>query len=721
MGNNLLGRVALAAGPRLIAAAIDAATAERQRWPLWLPVGMGTGIGVYFALPAEPQPWLGTLLLGLCLAVGLLGRRHPAAVLAAVAAGSMALGFAVVQWKSQRVAAPVLGRSTGVVTVAGRVVEYDPLPGGLRIVLDRVEISPPQSVAPERVRIRLTGATAPFRAGQRLRVRAVLNPPYAPTMPGGFDFGRQAWFEGLGAVGWALGQPQQLPDPELAGEGWGERLALGLASLRGRVTRRLLDGIGGAEGAVAAALITGEKGAIPPEVAAAYRACGMAHILAIAGLHMSMVAALVFAVVRGGLALIPAIALRYPIKKWTAAIAILFTLGYLLLAGIPISAQRAFCMSTVVLLAVLFDRKAVSLRSLAWAGIACLLWAPDALIGPSFQMSFAAVLALISFYEVVRGKLMPKREHGWILHGLMLLVGASVTNMLAGTATAPFGIFHFNRYPTYSLPANLVAVPLVGFWLMPAAILSVLTMPLGLDALPLWLLGRGIWVANVVAATLASWPRASLVVPAPPMAGLVVFSLGGLWLCLWRRRWRWLGVPVMVLAWSSAWLVPPPDLLVDGSGDLVAVRAADGRLLAAAGRGTRMVREAWASRAGDGEPPPPWDAEAEGPDSRLACDQLGCIYRAHGQMVAVARQPEALIDDCQVAGVVVAAMPVRRCASAKVVVDRFAVWREGAHALWLHPDGVEVRSVAAWRGQRPWAPRPRSRREEAEAADQDQP
>ncbi|WP_254434853.1 ComEC/Rec2 family competence protein [Magnetospirillum sp. UT-4] len=686
------------------AALAAALVADRDRWMLWSPVLFGLGIAAYFAAPAEPPGWLALPPLLLALGGLWLGRRRPAAVAASLALALCAAGFAAVQLRAALVAAPVLERPSGKVAVSGIVEEVEPLAGGgQRVTLKDAEVAV-EGARPHRVRLRLKG-DEPVPVGARIAVTALLTPPPQPQMPGAFDFARHAWFQGLGAVGTALSPPVVIVP---AAEGhW-------LNALRHRITLRILAAIPGSAGAVAAALVTGETGAIPRDVLDAYRDSGLAHMLSISGLHMGMVAGLVFFVVRGGLALVPAVALRHPIKKWAAAVALAATFLYMLLAGAPVPAQRSFLMTGIVLLAVLLDRSAISMRMVAWAALAVLALAPEALVGPSFQMSFAAVAALIAAFEVASPRLTAWRiEHPrlWQRAGLYL-AGVALSSLVAGSATAVYGAYHFNRFAVWSLAANLAAVPLTGFLVMPFVPVALLLMPFGLEFLALVPMGWGVEAVNRLAAAIAAWPAAAVVLPPMPAWGLTLFTLGGLWLLLWRRRWRHGGWVAMVAGLATLALHQPPDVVVDGRGYAMAVRTADGALLV--NRGGRILKETWDRRAGPlaaGR----WPKRGRSEDGRLACDEVGCLYRGEGAVVALVQDEAGIAAGCAAAAVVVSAVPLRGACRGpavvpRVVIDRFDLWRRGAHALWLEEGGARIETVAGWQGDRPWSHRPHRRR-----------
>jgi len=688
-------------------AVLRALVAERLRWALWLPVALGTGISLYFALRAEPPPWAGAVALAVAVAGGVAARRRPALVVLAVALGALALGFATAQFRAARVAAPVIEKRWGPAGLEGRVVSAEVLPNARRAVLDQVVIAGiPAERTPARVRVRIAGAGEGrmLVPGDRVKARAVLLPPPAPSAPGGFDFQRLAWFQRLGAVGFTLGAPEVLPS-----EGRRAGFALRLAGLRQRIDERVRAAVEGPAGAVAAALMTGRRGAIPPDVIDAMRDSGLAHLLAISGLHIGLLAGLIFFGVRAALALVPGLALRYPVKKWAAAAALAGAFAYLLISGATVPTQRAYLMIGLVLLAVLLDRTAMSMRLVGWAAAAILLLAPESLLGASFQLSFAAVVALIAGYETMGWPLARwgrQEGGGWWRRPVVYLAGVAMTTLIAGSATGIFAIYHFNRFAIYGLAGNLMAVPLMALWIMPWGLVAFLLMPFGLESLALAPMGLGVEAMLSVARTVAGWQGSVALIPAMPTGALVLAVFGGLWLCLWRGRWRLIGTAGIAAALLTIPFVRPPGVLITGDARLIAVRTADGGYMLSSKRAGRFAAGRWLRRAGERQGLD-WPREGASADGRLTCDAAGCLYRAHGRVVALVSDERALAEDCAVADVVISTEPVRAgCRRPEIVVDRFDLWREGGHALWLGPDRLRVESVNGARGDRPWVQRP---------------
>jgi len=707
---------------RLAAALAARLEAERDRWALWIPAGFATGIGGYFALEREPAAWLGAVVLGLAVTAGILGRRRPGLLLACLALAVVAAGFAAAQFRTASVAAPVLQKRIGPVAVSGRIAAVERRAKGWRLTLETPEIGflePARTPARIRVVV-LHESGGDFDPGQRVRLRAVLRPPPEPVAPGAYDFARRAFFQGLGGVGFAYGKVRAATGPPggLAGDPVPARAtAITFLSrtwwtrLRLITSERILAALPGESGPIAAALMTGARGAIPEATLTAMRDSGLAHLLAISGLHVGLVAGLLFFGVRALLALVPALALRYPIKKWAAAAAGLGAFAYLALTGASVPTQRAYLMVGLVLLGILLDRSALSFRLIAWAAVVVLAVAPESLLSPSFQMSFAAVAALIAAYEMLRDRwrrlVAGNGPPGGALGGVLAwagrqVSGAAISSVVAGLATAPFAVYHFNRIAWYGLAANVVAVPLTALWIMPWALVAFALMPFGAEELALAPMGWGIEVMLAVARRVAAWPGAVSLVPVMPTGALVSIALGGLWLCLWRRPWRLLGVlPILAGALAGA-LAVPPDILASGDAKLMAVRDGTDGLYLSSARVRRFDAGIWRRRLGleDSEPWPHLGQAAEG---RLSCDPLGCIYRARRQVVALTGDARALADDCAVASVVISREPVGgRCKGPGLVIDRFDLWRQGGHAIWLGEKEIRVETVRAHRGVRPW-------------------
>ncbi len=664
------------------------AEAERGRFMPWLAVFMGAGVLGYFSLRHEPGLATGATLVAGAGALVMLLRGQQAGRAAALAGLFAAAGFASAQWASHR-APPllVLPRTAAIFTAT--VIAVEQLPESRRLTLAgaQLEGGPP---LPRTLHLRpRANNPAVFAPGDVIRARAVLRPPAPPAYPGGWDLQRDAYFSGLGGAGAALGPVTLLSHaPPSSSADWLRRLREGVAS-------RLMAGLPGPEGAIAATVLTGLGTAIPAEDRAAFRDSGLAHLLAVAGLHIGIVMGLVMGAVRLGLALWERAALRWPCKQIAAATALAVGAGYVLLTGMHVPVMRSFAMAALVTLGVATGRRAISMRGLALAAIALMMLWPQEVVGVSFQMSFAAVVALIAGYEAMRPALSQLHRRR-LLHHLATLL---LTSLLAGAASTPFAAYHFGRVQLYFILSNMVAVPLFAAAVMPAGLLVLALMPLGLERLALlpmgWALDAVLWVARSVSAL----PAAVVAVPHGPGWGLALTGLGLAWLGLWRSHLRLVGVPMMAAGLLAAWLSPPADLLISSDARLIALRLP--ATVQARPGFSKFERDAWSQYWAE---PLTVPFPAAGASEAMTCDVDGCRMTHGGATVVLARSLHPM--DCSGGALVISAEPARDVCPALPRIDRFTVWRDGAHAVWLSRGTATVLSDRAERGHRPWVPPP---------------
>ncbi len=669
------------------------AEAERGRFVLWLPVLMSAGCVLFFTLRADPAWWAAPLALALAVATLLACRSRRFARAAAGCATAAALGFAAGQFATWR-AAPLADIPSRAVQVEGVVRAVEPLPEGRRVTLVSARLDGGAPLARLlRIRLRSNDAT-PVAAGDTLRVRALLMRPAPPAFPGAWDLQRDAFYQGFGAYGTALGAAARVAEGAPAGlDGLLQRLR---AIIGGRIGAVLSGGTA----AVATTMLTGATSAIPEADRRAFRDAGLAHLLAIAGLHVGIVMGLVFATTRLALALWEWAALRWPTKQIAALASLAAAAGYMLLTGAHLPVQRSFAMAALFTLGVVAGRRALSLRGLALAMAALVLIEPHEVLGVSFGMSFSAVLALLVGYDRLQPWLLRLRGEGTWPERLRATVAAlALTAALAGTFSAPFGAYHFGQVQLYNVLANMVAVPLTAFLVMPAGLLSLMLMPLGAEAVALVPMGWGVDGILWVGRTVSSWPAAMVMVPHMPPWGLAVLSLGLAWAGLWRTRLRLAGWLLVALGLASPAFVAAPDLLMSADGRMLGLRDAEGMFVQAPGSPSRFTLDSWQVL---------WRARLVRP---LGCGQAPCPLRIRPDgptaLLVSGDPPESACE----AAVVLSLEPVRLgCpGTVPVVADRFSVWREGAHAIWLEPGGARVLSDRAERGERVWMPRPTPR------------
>ena len=666
----------------------------------WVPVAFGGGIALYFAADHEPVLWVvAATAIAFLLGAMLLRRSRlfaPAIMIAAVAAG-----FAVATWKTARISHPVLAKPLYSVSLSGFVEARDIRERTDRFVLCVTAMEAQRSeVKLERVRLSVRKGTAP-EVGSFVQLKARLLPPLSPVRPGSYDFSRDMFFQGIGASGFVMGAITASIAPDAGGLRL--RYAAFMQGLRDAIDARIRATLEGDNRAIATALLTGRRDAISTPVNDAMFISGLGHVLSISGYHMAVVAGVVFFAVRALLALIPGLAAGFTIKKWSAAAALVAAAFYLLLSGAEVATRRSFFMTAVVLIAVMVDRRAITFRTLAVAALIVLAVAPEALVHPSFQMSFAATLGLVALVQIGMPNLLASPDHSatarvamWGGREIAMLFLAS---LIAGLATTPYAAFHFHRVTPYGVLANLGAMPVVSALVMPAGLLGLLAAPFGLDGVFWWLMGIGIDWMVVVSRWVTALPGAVGRIPAFGIAPLIAASLGIIVMGLLRTPLRWCGAVVLLAAIGWGLSVRQPDILIAGDGASVAVRGGDGRLhLIRTGKDNFLLRE-WLSADAD-----PRDAGSGALASGISCDESGCVTPlADGRLVALASRIDALADDCSRAALVVTSRSAPPDCAA-MVVDRQRLGRQGALALTQRGDGFSVQAVRARGTNRPWSP-----------------
>lgn len=657
----------------------------------WAPVCLALGIGLYFSLRFEPDM---TFYAWGALAAGLLAlvawRSGEALRPLSIGLVLVISGFFLAAHRAHDVSGPVIGwRYYG--PIEGRVVNLDRSSSdALRITLDQVAL---ERVLPERtptkVRISLHGdqthSVTPT-PGMRIMTTGHLSPPGGPVEPGGFDFQRHAWFAQLGAVGYT-----RVPILAIAPASEGNA---GLAVFRVRMaaSARILETLPGDTGGFAVAVTTGARSAISQDALEDLRASNLAHLLAISGLHMGLLTAFVFALLRIIFALIPPLALRIPARKLAAGGALIAASGYLALSGGNVATERAFIMVAVALCALMVNRRAISLRAVAIAATIVLILRPEALLGPGFQMSFAATTALVAVFGFMRDKqitLGPK----WAQPVVAVLLSSGV----AGLATAPIGAAHFNAISHYGLIANLLSVPVMGTVVVPAAVLALCLAPLGLETLGLWVMGLGLrWILEV-GSFVAALDGARSFVPGPHGAVLPMISLGFLWLILWQGRARLAGLAPLVLAFWVWQASERPAALIAENGTLVGVMTDQGRALSKP-KGAGFIAQNWLENDGDAT------------DQKTAATRWapgGAALLPDGTKLLHLSGKRAVegFSGCAPGEIIVASVPMKATWDDTlpcVIYDPDRLRGTGAVSLRTGPAGLEVVSVRDVTGARLW-------------------
>ncbi len=683
------------------ASAAVALEGERRTWFNTLPVAFGLGIGAYFAADREPLWWGPPLAIGIFALAAWLARLRPLLMATFVALCVAAAGLLAGMLRTERVQAPVLER-TMLGTLSGFIESIDERSADQRLLLLVTGFAAlPQEARPRRVRITLR--KTPLLAGEHIALTARLMPPPEAARPGGYDFARDAFFRGFGAVGSGLGAVERMAPPHAAP--LSVKLIARIDLARNAMTERIAGLVGGQAGAVAAALVTGKRGLITEETNEILRGAGIYHIVSISGLHMVLAAGAIFWLARAGLAIIPGLALAWPLKKIAASCAMLGASAYCVFSGSEVATERSLIMTLIMLGAILVDRPALSMRNLALAALVVLALEPDSLLGPSFQMSFGAVAALIAFAEWQRRR--PRSdavEPGWFGRALgsiqIGIAGLVLTSLLAAIATGPFAAYHFQTMNPFGLIGNLMALPFVSLIVMPSAVVGALLYPLGLDAIAWWVMGLATEPVLAASRFVASFAGSTRIVPAFGPGALAGFAAALLAATLFTTWLRWLALAPLATALALAMSSHPADLFIDREASGLAARTAAGPM-AIVGSPSAFVVQQWLRAAGDARRP-------DDPGLRMgaACDGGGCIVTLPGRrIIAWSRDPLTIAEDCGRADLVVT--PLRWDGACKaLMVDRRTLDRHGAMSVRSTPQGL-----VAGTGRDPDAPRPWSRRE----------
>ncbi|MBB3808448.1 ComEC/Rec2 family competence protein [Pseudochelatococcus contaminans] len=688
--------------------------AGRRRFFLWLPVAYGAGVVLYFIADHEPAIWSGPLaaIVLAALAVVLPGRGKIIAMIPLL----LFVGFTVASLRTHHVMQPALQRMV-IAPISGFVRSVEERPQGPRAVVDVDSIgSLTADETPRRIRVTFRRGTR-IDPGTMIEATARLVPPPEPARPGGYDFARDAFFGGIGAVGSVIGEiVVKDPAPERSRQ---DRLMAWIDGHRNALTRRIIDA-GGSEGlerqqeaAFVAALVTGKRGMLTDETNESLRAAGIYHVVSIGGFHMTLVAGTIFFLVRAFLALFPILALRWPVRKMAAIAGIIGAGAYCIFSGAGIDTMRALVVTLIVMGAVLADRPALSMRNLALAAFVCLTLQPEAVLGPSFQMSFAGVAALIALFERWRDNTGPQpvvvlqEESGLRLLDSAVpggrlrrfIMAGIMTTVVAMLATGPFSTYHFQTFNPWGIVGNAFGLPMVELLVMPLAFIGVLLYPFGLDGI-FWNLA-GLAAVPVLAGSrvIEGFAGAIVVVPSFGPGVLLLLTIALLWACLWTTPLRWLGLAPAIAGIVMAAIPERPDILVDREGRGAAVRGASGGYIIL-GRPSSFTVQQWLRSDGDSR-------RADDPSLRegVLCDRIGCVTRLpNGRIAAFALDERAPYDDCRRASIIITRWPAPENCPASFIIDAASLKHHGAQAVILRSqeNGKMHRVSTNAKIDRPW-------------------
>ncbi len=678
---------------------------DARRPFLFLAPAAMAGVLLYFIADEEPSLYAPLAALIPVALLMLYGLRRPTRDLLyfGFILAALFIGFAVATWRTQRVDAPIIN-DISIAPLIGNVQTIDIRPDGARLVIRPIEIAGQRASLPET--IRMTMASLPlFEAGAKIRATARLLPPPGPVRPGGYDFARDAYFNRVGGVGSLLGRVSILSARESVSSRF-DFVAM-IDRFRNHLATRIANAIGGQAGAVSAALITGKRGAISEETNEDLRAAGIYHVVSISGLHMVLVAGMIFFIVRFCLVLIPGLALRYKVKSWAAAAAIMGAIAYDIFAGSEVATERSLFMTLALFGAILVGRPALSMRNLVIAALIIIAMEPESILGPSFQMSFAAVAALIAAFEKIPSastqraqKTQQENERKTAINrtiidragiGLLRHVKAIIlTTCLAEIATAPFALYHFQRFQPLGLIGNMFTIPLVEMVAMPAGFIGLLALPFGLDA-PVWqFMGNGVGAMLALSRYVSDLPYASIVVSAISPSSLLFVSAGMIWIYLWSTPLRWFGLLPVVIGCLLATGTAHPDFYIARDGASLAARGSDGRLHVM-GRGlTDFTVAQWLSA--DADPRPSDDPSLK---QGAFCTSSGCVMtNTKNEKIVLGLARDELDEDCKIASILITPYDAPQACSKALVIDRDVVDRYGAVALYRNESAKDGKSNA---------------------------
>ena len=652
---------------------------------IWFTVVFLFGVVAYFAAPQEPSlivVSLATLLAG-CVTIVL--RQKGRQFYYALALAGLFAGFAAATLHTSLNTQPSLTRAINQ-TIKAQVTSIERrADGSRRIILNNVQSRERKrdTPLPNKIRLRLLSKNATIKIGDIIQANVRLSPPIGPVIPDGFDFSRDMFFKGIGASGFIYGTPQILKSAE-AGGGIGRQIE----QVRKVIERRVVDALEMNEletvSGFATAVLVGAKGAIKPEDRRILAVSGIAHLLAISGLHMALVFTFVMFAARAGLARWSVISSDVPIRDIAIGIGLITTLGYYAISGGSISATRAFIMVSIMALALLCGRRALSVRNIAVAAFIILAFSPAAAIGPGFQMSFMATLFLVSFSS---WWLLPKAEQNehknskwqrWFNGFKRYGIGLVITSSLAGLATAPIAAFHFNQFAPFGLPANLLAVPVFSILVMPFGFLGLIAMPFGFEAYPLFIMGQGIVIIQQIAVWFEGLSQGLSAAPQLNVTFLTAVFFIMLIAALLKTKLRYIALGFGVITLVFMPLAKKPDILVSEDGKTVAIAMNNGLIVSGA-RAGRFETKVWRQALGL-----PNKQTKKTTDQSFTCDLYGCIYNSNAYTLAHVKHPSAFYEDCRKASIVVSTLSAPEfCSNTAVVIDRNALRRGGAHKVFV--------------------------------------
>jgi len=686
---------------------------------LWPPVFLGFGSALYFSLYSEPSPTL-TVSAWVAIIPLIFWTRRLYRIkseseirylifLLVLAIIGIALGFSLSQIRSHIAGTPMIEKETRLVKIEATLAHMEDQGGkkGKQILLEDLAIekwTPDQTPKSVRLTAR-TKMDEGIEVGDRISLLAKLSPPAQPVMPGTYDYARHFYFEGIGGLGFAVSRIYLVEHRE--------SIIPKLDKVRQNVSKVIKENTSGPSQGIVVALMTGERAAIDDQDWQALRASGLAHIISISGLHVAMVAAPVFFIVRFFLSMISALALRFDIKKISAFVALIVCSAYVGFVVPSVPTTRALLMTGVALIAIMLDRSPFSLRLIGFSAILVLVISPESIWSASFQMSFAAVTALVAVAEWMRPIwLKQNRDAGWIKKIMLYLSGAILTSFVASLATAPFVWYHFQQMASYSVLGNMLAMPLSGIIIMPMMLISYVLIPFGIAGYSLQMMTIGVdWLLEV-ARFVQDLPGALITGEMSPPAFLYLCSLSGLIFILFKGKWKFISLPFLAFALIFLMIEKTPDILISQTGKIIMVKDGQTSWVSTI-RKERFIRNQWLQHLGIAtqNPFPKEGQVILTTQDKITCDQSLCRIIAAGTKISFGESYDALQKDCDWADILVTSkwLGKKFCPHAKVMDAGFfrkygaaQITRENSRSL------PRIETARDYRGWRPWSYNPRN-------------
>ncbi len=657
----------------------------------WLVVFFAVGIGIYFWLPFEPKLWVVVVSIVFLLLFALRISNSLVIIILIM----LLSGIGRSTWHSKALNTVTLPKADRAYTVTGWIKAVEKPSSRFRWLI-KVEVIEGLNSKNTPKYIRTTVYDNSYKVGDQIKITSVLSAPPFPAIPGGYDTARAAYFREIGGYGYAISRAQKA---EFNIQNKFEKIQRRVAQYRFSLAERILEKSPSDTAGLQVALLTGIRSYIPQDQTDTLRVAGLAHVLAISGLHMGLVAGSVYYLATLFFACIIPLSRRMDIRKISAAVGIFAALSYLILSGASVATQRAFIIAVLVFLAVILDRRAFSLRSVAIAAFITLMWHPEVLLSAGFQMSFAAVTALVVVYRNWDKYRSYDHNPTMISRGWKSISSLTLTSLVAGLATAGFAAIHFNRMATYGLLGNVIAMPVFTFWVMPAALAVFVAFPLGLEEMPLLVMGRGLEILLELSNWVAGLNGAITYVTSPPAWLIGGYGVAFTSLCLGRIALRYLAAIIMVICFLS-WLQQPlPNMRISSEGQVSFWQ--NGRLLTSS-RSDRFGREQFMRQSAS------LDQEVRNYSEGFAsCDDLGCLLDVKGKTISVVNHPSEVPLSCHDSHMVIltkrSAGPVAKRACEAILIDETSFKQDGAYNVYISKTAIRLKpSITQKRRNRPW-------------------